>query len=153
MIETISGNDNLAVKGDQISSPRPPSSQEVKSSGEVNQNAVQVDIQAELTGETNTSDARIAASQRGGDQSLEEELKKTIEALNDKLTRLDREVLFKIDKRINKNYISVIDKESKEVIREFPPKDIRTFIARFDEFNEMLNNNPDVKSMIINLEV
>jgi flagellar protein FlaG len=153
MIETISGNDNLAVKGDQVSSPRPPSSQEVKSSGEVNQSAVQLDLQAELTGETNKNEERIAASQRGGDQSLEEELQKTIEALNEKLTRLNREVLFKIDKRINKNYISVIDKQSKEVIREFPPKDIRTFIARFDEFNEMLNTNPDVKSMIVNLEV
>jgi uncharacterized FlaG/YvyC family protein len=73
--------------------------------------------------------------------------------LNEKLARLDREILFKIDKRINRNYISVIDKVSKDIIREFPPEEIRNFIARFDEINEKLSFSTDVKSLIINLEV
>jgi uncharacterized FlaG/YvyC family protein len=58
-----------------------------------------------------------------------------------------------VDQRIGKNYVSVIDKESKEVIREFPPKEIRSFIARFMEFNENLASTTDLRSLIINLEV
>lgn len=84
---------------------------------------------------------------------MEDELKETIERLNDKLGRLDREILLKVDQRIGKNYVSVIDKESKEVIREFPPQEIRSFIARFMEFNENLASTTDLRSLIINLEV
>jgi flagellar protein FlaG len=151
MVETI-GNESLPVnKGEGLVPSRPPSSQEV-SSTETNQTAVQVDLRAEVGKDINKSSERVSQTPKS-QESMEEELKKTIESLNRKLTRLDREILFKIDKRINKNYISVIDKESKEVIREFPPKDIRTFIARFDEFNERLNSSSDVRSLIINLEV
>jgi flagellar protein FlaG len=152
MIETISGNDNLSAnKGEEVISSRPPSSLET-SSTKANQTAVEVDLRSEIARDMNTSNERVAGTQKS-DESLEEQLSKTVEALNEKLTQLDREVLFKVDKKINKNYISVIDKQSKEVIREFPPKDIRTFIARFDEFNEQLNSSADVKSMIVNLEV
>lgn len=155
MIETISAKENLVVnRGEELGSSRPPSSQDViESNGDTpSQVAVEVDLRAEIVKDVGKNSERVNNSQRS-DKALEEDLKKTIEALNDKLTRLDREVLFKMDKRINKNYISVIDKESKEVIREFPPKEIRTFIARFDEFNDMLTSSADVKSMIINLEV
>lgn len=152
MIETISGNDNLSAnKGEELVSSRPPSSLETSKS-EASQSAVEVDLRSEIAKDVNKSSERVSEPKKS-DESLEEQLKKTVEALNEKLIQLDREVLFKVDKKINKNYISVIDKQSKEVIREFPPKDIRTFIARFDEFNEQLSSSADVKSMIINLEV
>jgi len=80
-------------------------------------------------------------------------LSETIERLNAKLGRLDREILLKVDQRIGKRYVSVVDKESQEVIREFPPKEIRAFIARFMEFNEKLAANTDLRSLIVNLEV
>ncbi len=155
MIETISAKENLVVnRGEELSSSRPPSSQDViGNNGDTpGQVAVEVDLRAEIVKDVGKNSERVADSPKS-EKSLEEDLKKTIDALNDKLTRLDREVLFKMDKRINKNYISVVDKQSKEVIREFPPKEIRTFIARFDEFNDMLTSSADVKSMIINLEV
>jgi flagellar protein FlaG len=155
MIETISAKENLVVnRGEEPGSSRPPSSQDVigSKSDTPSQTAVEVDLRAEIVRDVGKNSERVSNSPKS-EKSLEEDLKKTIEALNDKLTRLDREVLFKMDKRINKNYISVIDKQSKEVIREFPPKEIRTFIARFDEFNDMLTSSADVKSMIINLEV
>jgi len=155
MIQSISVNENLVVnRGEEPGSSRPPSSQDVISnSGDTQgQMAVEVDLRAEIVQDVSKNSERVADSPKS-EKALEEDLKKTIDALNDKLTKLDREVLFKMDTRINKNYISVIDKQSKEVIREFPPKEIRTFIARFDEFNDMLTSSADVKSMIINLEV
>jgi len=155
MIEAISAKDNLVVtKGEELASSRPPSSQNVvnTNSDTPSQTAVEVDLRADIVKDVGKNSERVASTPKT-EKSMEEDLKKTIDALNDKLTRLDREVLFKLDKRINKNYISVIDKNSKEVIREFPPKEIRAFIARFDEFNDMLTSSADVKSMIINLEV
>ena len=153
MIEKLTGNESLHVnKGEEGSSSRPPSSQEIKNGQTAGQSAVEVDLRSEIAKDINRNEERASGNEKP-DESMEEDLKKSIEALNEKLTHLDREVLFKVDKRINKNYISVIDKQSKEVIREFPPKDIRTFIARFDEFHSQLDSSADVKSMIINLEV
>lgn len=153
MIESITGQDSLVVnKGEEPGGPsRPPSSQETGTKA-ASQTAVEVDLRSEIAKDINKSEERASGAEKS-DKSLEEELQKTVEALNEKLTNLDREVLFKVDKRINRNYVSVIDKQSKEVIREFPPKDIRTFIARFDEFNTQLNSSSDVKSLIVNLEV
>lgn len=164
MIESITGNvnaDTLVRNTGEGNAPSPPPSPETiksKASGQ-GQAAIEADVQVGLKGEEagaldqKTSQVEQAAKQEKPDKGLEEELKQVVEELNDKLNRLDREVLFKVDKKINKNYISVIDKASKEIIREFPPKDIRTFIARFDEFNQKLNVSSDVKSLIINMEV
>jgi flagellar protein FlaG len=163
MIDSISGNvnaDNLVRNTGEGSVPSPPPSPETikRTASGQGQAAVEVDVQIGLKGEEagdlnrNTGQA-TPAEQAKTDKELDEELTKVVEELNKKLNRLDREVLFKVDKKINKNYISVIDKGSKEVIREFPPEEIRTFIARFDEINQKLNVSSDVKSLIINLEV
>jgi flagellar protein FlaG len=155
MIDGLTVNsDNLVInKGGGTSSP-PPSSPDVNAKSESEQVAAEVTLSAtnEVTAQSNKSVERGSKNQPS-DKELEKELTESIDKLNEKLNRLNREVLFKVDKKINKNYISVIDKESKEVIREFPPKEIRNFIARFDEFNEQLNSTTDIKSLIFNLEV
>lgn len=82
-----------------------------------------------------------------------EELNEALERLNEKLYLSNREILFKTEKKINKNYISVIDKNSQEIIKEFPPKEIRRFLIGLKELEEKLGTNKDVKHLIINLEV
>jgi flagellar protein FlaG len=173
MIENVTvNNDSLMInKGEgympsQPPSPSPSTSTAASPSRAATQKsdsgpAVQVEVNKEIADtisnsvtqksstETVTGNIKKGTSER----EMEQRLKDTIQTLNDKLTRLDHEVQFKLDKRINKNYISVIDKKSKEVIREFPPEEIRAFIARFDEFNQKLTGTSDVKSLIINLEV
>jgi flagellar protein FlaG len=151
MIETIRGNDILVNKGDEARSARPPSSQEISNS-ESGESAVQVDLRSDIAKDVNKSSERVSGNAKS-ESSMDEELQKSVDSLNEKLSKLDREILFKLDKKIGKNYISVVDKTSQEVIREFPPKEIRTFIARFDEFNNQLNSAADVKSLIVNLEV
>ncbi len=152
MIDSVSANsENLVInKGEGI--PSPPPSSPVISNSESSQAAVEATFPGK-TSDTVSQSAERVSGVKQNEEALEEKLRETVDALNEKLNRLDREVLFKIDKKINKNYISVIDKQSQEVIREFPPKEIRTFIARFDEINEKLMVTPDVKSLIINLEV
>jgi flagellar protein FlaG len=162
MIDGVSINqENLVLnKGEGSKSSPPPSS--TNTNNTAGQTAVETDINIrEIPQKASQSEnaeqleqtiqTEIEKSVR--EEDLEKQLNETIDALNQKLARLDREVLFKIDKRINRNYISVIDKESKDVIREFPPEEIRTFIARFDELNEKLSYSTDVRSLIINLEV
>jgi flagellar protein FlaG len=154
MLETISTNENLPInKGEGAQPSPPPSSSEVKAptrSGQTGQ--VKKDAAVELAPEIKDT---VESENRNEDEgkTVEKELRETIERLNDKLSRLDREVLLKVDQRIGKNYVSVVDKQSQEVIREFPPKEIRSFIARFMEFNENLAANTDIRSLIINLEV
>lgn len=163
MVDVISGNENLVVnKGEGVPSP-PPSSSEVSSVNEStspvtetgapasgNAKAVQGDASVELT-----SQAAGVLDKEGDaqDEGMQKELHDTIDRMNKKLNNLDREIMLKVDQRIGKNYVSVIDKGSKEIIREFPPEEIRTFIARFMEFNEKLASETDLRSLIINLEV
>ncbi|MCP4220520.1 MAG: flagellar protein FlaG [bacterium] len=152
MIENVSvnKNDQIIDKGGGQAPPQPPSSTEVISDIKSNQPAAVIDLQSRVAEKADRDSGELKKE----DTSPDEEIKNAVDALNEKLTRLDHEVQFKLDKKTGKNYISVIDKESKEVIREFPPKEIRAFIARFDEINEqMLTSSPDIKSLIINLEV
>jgi flagellar protein FlaG len=156
-------NENLVINKGEGSVPSPPPSSTGIQSSESGQAAAEVDLnirpgthQTDKIGENARQLERVIKAEvekTAKEKDLEEQLRETIDALNEKLARLDREILFKIDKRINRNYISVIEKESKEIIREFPPEEIRNFIARFDELNEKLNVSADVKSLIINLEV
>jgi flagellar protein FlaG len=165
MIDSVSvTGENLVINKGEGSVPSPPPSSTKISGSESAQAAVEVDSR-QNQGVTQQAGKGIENARQleqaikseleksAQDKDLEQQLKETINALNDKLSRLDREVLFKVDKRINRNYISVVDKKSKETIREFPPEEIRTFIARFDEINEKLSMSTDVKSLIINLEV
>jgi len=150
MIDGVSvNNDNLVInKGS--GAPLPPSSPEINSSVS-GQAAAELNLNTRVADDSNKKSERVAKSQT--EEAEEKQLKDVIQSLNDKLEQRSREIQFKLDKKIDRHYISVIDKQSKEVIREFPPEEIRTFIARFDEFNEKMNASDDVKSLIINLEV
>jgi len=150
MIDGVSiNNDNLVInKGS--GAPLPPSSPEINSSVS-GQAAAELNLNTRVADDSNKKSERVTKSQT--EEAEEKQLKDVIQSLNDKLEQRSREIQFKLDKKIDRHYISVIDKQSKEVIREFPPEEIRTFIARFDEFNEKMSTSDDVKSLIINLEV
>lgn len=153
MIDGVTVNsDNLVINTGGGSVPSPPPSSLETNKSESAQTAEQTSAKVELGPELATGQTG-EAEKESSEENLADELNETIERLNDKLSRLDREILLKVDERIGKNYVSVVDKESKEVIREFPPKEIRSFIARFMEFNENLASDTDLRSLIINLEV
>lgn len=162
MIDSVT-NDNMIVNKGEGYVPSPPPSPSITSTPSTTQRigtdgAVSVDISQEVQkqgtdlGTTNSKEVSTS-NPKETEKEMEKKLNESVSALNEKLTRMDHDVLFKVDKRINRNYISVVEKNSKKVIREFPPEEIRSFIARFDEINQKLSRSGDVKSMIINLEV
>lgn len=161
MIDIISTNENLVINKGEGAYPSPPPSSP-GADGKVNAAVTGITGESPGAGESSTVQLSQAVQpdtvkvDRGEvyrKEMEEKELKDTIKRLNDRLAGLDREVQLKMDERIGRYYVSVIDKESKEIIREFPPEEIRTFIARFMEYNEKMSGMTDLRSLIVNLEV
>ncbi|OOG22903.1 flagellar biosynthesis protein FlaG [Thioalkalivibrio denitrificans] len=53
------------------------------------------------------------------------DLSKVVEALNDHLQSVKRDILFSVNDTTGRTVITVLDSESKEVIREIPPESVR----------------------------
>lgn len=165
MVDTINvtSENMIANKGEGImpspaTSPTTSPAPTISSENSTSNAADSVDISPEVQKISNSSETQkpkevSKSSQKENESETEKKLKESVAALNEKLNRMDLDVLFKVDKRINKNYISVVEKNTKKVIREFPPEEIRSFIARFDEINERLSSSRDAKSMLVNLVV
>jgi flagellar protein FlaG len=83
-----------------------------------------------------------------------QQLDDMIDRLNRKLNTMNREIQFRLDEKIGRNYISVIDRKTKEIIKEFPPEEIRNFIARSIEFSTRAGlDDSALKELLISLEV
>ncbi len=145
MVENVINSENInTMRGDGASLP--PSSK-VKETAEVKLEAPvelkRTEIKEEVIKEVNKPEVEIDPK----------ELNEAIDRLNDKLYMSNREIVFKTEQKINKHYISVIDKESQEVIKEWPPKEVRKFLVGLKELEEQLGTNKDIKNVILNMEV
>lgn len=58
----------------------------------------------------------------------EDDLGRMVRELNKELSSQNRVAQIKVDESINRRYISVIEKESRKVVQEFPPEEIRGYI-------------------------
>lgn len=122
------------------------------------------------TGNEQPEDVFVSSGSRGKQEDLSAQIKKeaqeknledlplekTIQRLNEKMNLLNRQLQFRLDERIGRNYISIIDKKTKETIKEFPPEEIRNFIAQMMEFENRLKEEPNsdlVGELMVNIEV
>ena len=146
MVENISYSGNINVKREEgaslPSSSKSQETQETKGAAEVKEQKPVVKEQLKAKD--------IVEKQERIDPK---ELNEAIADLNEKLSLSNREIVFKTESKINKNYISVIDRESQEVIKEWPPKEVRKFLVGLKELEDQLATNKDIKSLILNLEV
>lgn len=88
---------------------------------------------AALAEESIKIDAKGAEEQQGSNsnaqsQSGNENLKKTIEQINKKAA--NSEAVFGIHEETNRITIKIVDKKTKEVIKEFPPEKTLDMIAK-----------------------
>lgn len=103
--------------------------------------------------EAQKEQGRAASASQDQQKEQLKELEEILENLNKKMNLMNREVHFLVDKKINKQYISVIDRETKNVIREFPPQEIRSFIAALQNFMENLDKGKESASLLVDRQV
>lgn len=63
-------------------------------------------------------------------QATKEQLKKAIEEVNSKINNTNKEAVFGVHEDTNRIMIKIIDKDTKEVLKEFPPEKTLDMIAK-----------------------
>lgn len=71
-------------------------------------------------------------------QAASEQLKKAIAEMNKKINNSHEEAVFGIHEETNRVMIKILDKETKEVIKEFPPEKTLDMIAKIWEMAGIL---------------
>lgn len=97
---------------------------------ESSSNAPASDMLAQQTSAISTKEASGDGSGNGSNQQqpTNAQLKKAVEEINKKAN--NSEAVFGIHEQTNRVTIKIIDKESKEVIKEFPPEKTLDMIAK-----------------------
>jgi len=62
-----------------------------------------------------------------------EELDSVVTEMNTVAQNLQRDLLFSVDEKSGGTFVKVIDKETEEVVREIPSKEVREIKARLEE--------------------
>lgn len=117
-----------------------PNNSSYKSQGSANVSATPVTSQSTQTGDSSAQTTEKAAGEvvlenvnisAGGNeigQASNEQLRKAVEKIN-KSTN-NQEAIFGIHEATNRVTIKIVDKETKEVIREYPPEKTLDMIAK-----------------------
>ena len=76
---------------------------------------------------------RIAQQQESEKPIGNEELESVVTEMNSVAQNLQRDLLFSVDEKSGGTFVKVIDKETEEVVREIPSKEVREIKARLEE--------------------
>jgi flagellar protein FlaG len=68
------------------------------------------------------------------------DIRQSIETLERLITRFNRRFEFRVDERINRVVVKVIDRDTDKLIKEIPPAEIQHLIARLRETMGVLVN-------------
>jgi flagellar protein FlaG len=97
----------------------------VKPQGEV----IEV-VQPVVKVETNK---QIQEQQQSEKPISNEDLELVVTDMNSVAQNLQRNILFSVDEKSGGTFVTVIDKETEEVVREIPSKEVREIKARLEE--------------------
>lgn len=99
-----------------------------------------VQTENEKEGESggNGSQQQAATFSQAQAQQQSEQLKKAIAEMNRKINNSNEEAVFGVHEDTNRIMIKIMDKETKEVIKEFPPEKTLDMIARIWEMAGIL---------------
>lgn len=81
---------------------------------------------------------QATGSRKAQVQQQSEQLKKAIAEMNRKINNSNEEAVFGVHEDTNRIMIKIMDKETKEVIKEFPPEKTLDMIARIWEMAGIL---------------
>ena len=96
--------------------------------------------QAQPQDEKSSSDGNGSQQQQAafGSQATPDQLKKMIEEMNKKINNSNEVAMFGIHEETNRVMIKILDKDTKEIIKEFPPEKTLDMIARIWEMAGIL---------------
>ncbi|WP_064662634.1 flagellar protein FlaG [Pseudoalteromonas sp. MQS005] len=120
--QNLNLNISSAQKGEVTSSYQAPS--------QVKQN---VDEQKNTT--TPTAASRIEVSET---ELSPEKLEKVVQQLQDFMGEMNRSLQFKVDEDSGRNVIKVIDKESGDLVKQYPSEEVLGIVAKLAEATGVL---------------
>ena len=104
--------------------------------------------QATATSANQDEAARAEDDATSRPEGLEEQLEQTREAEQERLSRFTEEInkninerltlRFQTDEETGRNLFQLIERESGEVVRQFPPEEVLDFIEKFQDFSGFL---------------
>ena len=96
--------------------------------------------QIQAQDEKNSSDGSFSQQQQTAKnaQAAPDQLKKMIEEMNRKINNSNEVAMFGIHEETNRIMIKIMDKDTKEVIKEFPPEKTLDMIAKIWEMAGIL---------------
>lgn len=86
----------------------------------------------------NGSRQQQAAAGSQKNQAMPDQLKKAIAEMNKKINNSNEEAIFGVHEQTNRVMIKIIDRETKEVVKEFPPEKTLDMIAKLWEMAGIL---------------
>ena len=98
----------------------------------------QVDPLTKLAPVDSTSQSEPPAKQEESVKISLEELDSVVTDMNSVAQNLQRDLLFSVDEKSGGTFVQVIDKETEEIVREIPSKEIREIKARLEEVSGMI---------------
>ena len=88
--------------------------------------------------EGNGSKQQQAAMSSQQNQAMPDQLKKAIAEMNKKINNTNEEAVFGVHEETNRVMIKIVGKETKEVVKEFPPEKTLDMIAKLWEMAGIL---------------
>jgi len=125
-----------AIKGAGMTYQGSSASAEVRAEAQVRTEQAQVaSVSAQLAKETTNMTAKQASGDGGGyqnsaqsQQAQKAKIEKAVEEINKKAH--NSEAIFGVHEETNRVTIKIVDKETKEIIKEFPPEKTLDMIAK-----------------------
>lgn len=129
----------MSMQAQTVTAPRPvaPAEKPAEYSSTTAQPAVKVDATTVVVENAQNSAQNNASEQGGQQQASNEQIKKAVEELNRKINT-NTEAVFGMHEETNRVTIKIVDKSTKEVIREVPPEKTLDMIAKVWEIAGIL---------------
>lgn len=94
--------------------------------------------QSQAENEQGSSDKNGSQQQSATSQGASENLKRAVAEMNRKINNSNEEAVFGVHEKTNRVTIKIVDKDTKEVIKEFPPEKTLDMIAKVWEMAGIL---------------
>lgn len=94
--------------------------------------------QVQAEDEQNGSEGNDAKQQAKNPQYASEQLKRAVAEMNRKIGHSNEEAVFGVHEKTNRITIKIVDKDTKEIIKEYPPEKTLDMIAKVWEMAGIL---------------